>query len=195
VLVSATTAFSALVPVGPTLASRRDRRAQRRRLRRQDLLSARLAELAAISGLMEEAVEVVERGWVQGGWFSVTTPDGGRVLTAYDVGLAESNPVSGACLVGGVVHAGGGPAAVRSQLVQRSLDLVWHVLREDPARPVRWCPGPPVRLVHLLDLTTWNDAPGRTRGEVVGLLLASGRAADRQRELCLARQAEPASAF
>jgi hypothetical protein len=154
-----------------------------------------MAELHAIAGLLDQAVEVIDRGWVQGGWFSVSAPAGHQVLTAYDVGLAQDNPVIGACLVGGVVHAGGGPVAVRSQLVQRSLDLLWHVLREDPGRPVRWCPGPQLRMMRLLDLTTWNDDPARTRSEVVGLLLAARRTADLQRDLCRTAQVASASAF
>jgi hypothetical protein len=120
----------------------------------------------------------------------VATASGHRAVTAYDLGVAEDRPVIGACLVGAVVHAAGGPATVRSQLVQRTLDLAWHALREDPDRPVRWCPGPRVRMMRVLDLTHWNDAPARTQGEVVGLLLAAQRTADVQRDLCRAEQAE-----
>ena len=111
---------------------RRARWAERRRLKRQDALSSRLAELRAIGALLEQAAEVVEAGWVQGAWFTVATPGGDRAVTAYDMGLAVTQPVTGACLVGAVVQAAGGPAEVRSQLVQRSLDLAWHALREDP---------------------------------------------------------------
>ncbi len=103
--------------------------------------------------------------------------------------LTTDHPVTGACLVGAVVQAGGGPEAVRSQPVQRTLDLIWHSLREDAVRPVRWCPGPPVRAIHVLDLTHWNDAPDRTRGEVVELLRSSVAAADDQRERCRSEQA------
>lgn len=171
---------------------RHERRAERRRLQRQDELSGHLAELQAISALLERAVEVVGVGWVQGAWFTVATAGGRRTVTAYDLRLAEKRPVTGACLVGAVVQAGGGPAAVRSQLVQRTLDLAWHTLREDPERPVRWCPGPQVRMRRVLDLTHWNDAPGRTQSEVVDLLLAARRTAGVQRDLCRAEQAEPA---
>jgi hypothetical protein len=78
---------------------------------------------------------------------------------------------------------------VRSQPVQRALDLVWHSLREDAGQPVRWCPGSPARMMHVLDLTHWNDAPDRTRGDVVGLLRSSTASADVQRERCLTEQA------
>lgn len=155
----------------PLSRSRRgERRAERRRLGRVDALSARLAELHAIDDLLVRADVVVSASWVQGAWFAVTGAGGERAVTAYDLGLAMDHPVSGACLVGAVVHAAGGPASVRSQLLQRTLDLTWHALREDPRSPVAWCPGPTVRTLHVLDLTRWNDAPHRTQGDVLALL-------------------------
>lgn len=177
-------------PLDHLTRSRRQRRAERRRLKDHDALSSRLAELHAIRALLEQAAEVVSRGWVQGAWFTVAGASGRRAVTAYDLGAAQTRPVTGACLVGAVVHAAGGPAAARSQLVQRTLDLTWHALREDPGRPVRWCPGPRVRMMRVLELTHWNDAPERTQGQVVGLLVAAQRTADVQRDLCRADQAE-----
>ena len=166
----------------------RQRRATRRRLRRVDALSARLAELRAIEVLLDRAVPVVSGGWVQGAWFAVDAPPGERLVTAFDVRRAVDQQVTGACLVGAVVHAAGGPAVVRSQLVQRTLDLMWHALRDGPDQPVRWCPGPGVRLMSLLELTRWNDDPHRTKGEVVGLLHDAREAAGVQRDLCLAER-------
>ena len=178
-------------PFDHVVRSRRhERRAERRRLKKQDELSGRLAELHNIRALLGDAAEVVGGGWVQGAWFTVATASGRRDVTAYDLGVAEDRPVTGACLVGGVVQAGGGPATVRSQLVQRTLDLTWHTLREEPDRPVRWCPGPRVRMMRVVDLTHWNDAPGRTQREVVDLLLAARETADVQRDLCRAELAE-----
>jgi hypothetical protein len=46
----------------------------------------------------------------------------------------------------------------------------------------------------VLDLTHWNDAPTRTRDEVVDLLAAAQDTARAQRELCLAEQAGLAAA-
>jgi len=175
-------------PREQTRPGRQERRAQRRRARRQDVLSARLAELHAISSLLDDAADVVRMGWVQGGWFAVRTGDGERTVTAYDVGLATGRPVVGACLVGAVVHAAGGPAAVRTQLVQRTLDLLSHSLNEAPDEPVRWCPGPRVRMMGVLQLTHWNDAPERTRGEVLGLFERGRRTAEGQRALCSAER-------
>jgi hypothetical protein len=174
---------------------RRERRAARLRLRRVDALSAQLGELHTIRTLLEHATEIVLGGWVQGAWFAVDMGGSTRAVTAPEVRLTADHPVTGACLVGAVVQAGGGPSAVRSQPVQRALDLVWHSLRENPGQPVRWCPGPPVRMMHVLDLTHWNDAPDRTRGDVVGLLRSSVAMADAQRERCRSEQAVLARSF
>lgn len=168
---------------------RRERRAERQRLRRLDALSAQLAQLHAIRILLEQAAEVVRGGWIQGAWFAVDVGGRTRAVSAPEMRLTRDHAVTGACLVGAVVQAGGGPEAVRSQPVQRALDLVWHSLREDAGQPVRWCPGPPARMIHVLDLTHWNDAPDRTRGDVVGLLRSSAAAADVQRERCRSEQA------
>ena len=60
--------------------------------------------------------------------------------------------------------------------------LTWHVLREEAGRPVRWSPGPNLRMMTVLDLTHWNDAPERTQDEVVGLLVAAQHTAASQQE-------------
>ena len=151
-----------------TLPTRADRRADRRRLARCDAVSARLAELHAIGVVLAEAAALVDHGWVQDGWFSVATPRGQRLLTAYDVRHTVQQPVTGACLVGAIVHSSAMPAT--SQLVQRTLDLTWHALRDDSERPAVLCPAPPVRAMRLRDLTRWNDRPGRSQDEVVDLL-------------------------
>jgi hypothetical protein len=149
-------------------------------LKRQDRVSSHLAELYAVHDLLKQAVEVVGTGWLQRGWFTVMTVDGLRTVNAYNLDDAVEKPVVGACLVGSVVQGAGGPAAVGTQLVQRTLDLLWHTLREDPERSVRWCPDPQTRTLRVLDLTRWNDSPGRTRGEVVALLLAAQQTASRE---------------
>ncbi len=171
-----------------TWLNRRERRAERRRLKQQDALSAQLAELHAIRDLLDRAAEVVGRGWVQGAWFTVATADGTRAVTAYDLPVLGHRPVSGACLVGSVVEAAGGPATVRSQLVQRTLDVVGHALREDPSSPVHWCPGPRMRMLGVLELTHWNDAPERTQAEVIRLLEVSRRTVEVTRERCLSER-------
>ena len=159
--------------------SRTDRRLERRRLARQDEVAARLAELHRMRGLLQQAAVLVSAGWVQNAWFSVVDGRGGAVdLTAHDVDRATEEPVSGACLVGGIVHAAGGPRTVHSQLVQRTLDLTWHALHEDEQAHVRWCPAPPVRAAHVRDLTRWNDDPRRSVGDVRSLLDRAVRIVD-----------------
>ncbi len=176
-------------PQTSTRTTRRERRAERRRLMRLDALSAQQAELHAIGELLDDAAAVVGAGWIQGAWFNVETSGGSRPLTAYDVGLAEDLPVVGACLVGAVVQAAGGPASVRSQLVQHSLELTRHVLVE-PGGQVRWCPGPSLRMMTVLELTRWNDAPGRTSDEVIGLLVSARHSAAAQRQNCRVERME-----
>ncbi len=139
--------------------------------------------------MLARAATIVGEGWVQGAWFAVSTRSGERVVTGYDLRLLKNHPVTGACLVGAVVQAGGGPGAVRSQTVQRSLDLTWHTLREDSGHPVAWCPSPPVRTMQVLDLTHWNDAPRRTQAEVVDLLTAAQGTVAAERVRCLDERA------
>ena len=45
---------------------RRERRAARRRFRRVDAVSAQLAQLHVIRHLLEQAIDIVGGGWVQG---------------------------------------------------------------------------------------------------------------------------------
>jgi len=172
------------------LGRKRDRRSarqERRRLARRDAVAARLAELHHIRALLRDAEAVVSAGWVQNAWFAVRGTHGGQVaVTAHDLHLVAERPVSGACLVGGIVHAAGGPAAVHTQLVQRTLDLTWHALREDERQPVRWCPSPDVRAAHVRDLTRWNDQPRRTAEDIVSLLRSAEESAERQMGLCRA---------
>jgi hypothetical protein len=157
-------------------------------LKRQDTVSSHLAELHAVHDLLERGLEVIGTGWVQRGWFTVMTAEGLRAVTARNLDDAVEKPVVGACLVGSVVQGAGGPAAVRTQLVQRTLDLLWHTLREDPDRPVRWCPDPQTRTSRVLDLTRWNDSPARTHGDVVALLLAAEQTVNRERDRYRAEQ-------
>lgn len=173
---------------GRPRVNRRADRAERRRLATQDRLSAQLAELHRIRAVLTQAATVVSSGWVQHGWYSVPGSSGEqRLVTAHTMGVVDNEPISGACLVGAIVHAGGGPAAVQTQLVQRTLDLSWHTLYEDPHRPVRWCPAPAVRMAHVRDLTRWNDSPNRTVAQVGAFFTAAIDTTDAQRELVLAR--------
>jgi hypothetical protein len=178
-----------LAPIEPNSPIvRRIDRAERRRLARHDRDSARSAELHGIRALAQRAVALVSSGWVQHSWFAITNERGQtRMVSARDVWDVTSQPVSGACLVGAIVHAGGGPSVVHSQIVQRSLDLTWHTLYGDSRQPVRWCPPPAVRMANVRDLTAWNDHPTRTASDVEALLQSTARATAVQAELCRAR--------
>lgn len=165
--------------VAPRRRTRSEAGRVRRRLSEQDVIAARLAELHHIQVVLAEAADVVGTGWVQHGWFASHDEQGHRhVATAYDLHRTLDRPVVGACLVGAVVLAGGGPRAVHTQLVQRTLDLTWHTLAEDAHQPVHWCPSPPDRAAHVRDLTRWNDQPGRVSDDVTTLLHATSGAAD-----------------
>ncbi len=114
--------------------------------RRSDATQARLAELTDLQRLLTGAREVIERGWIQHAWFAYLDEHGrtrkASSAAAMDV---QGRPLVGACLVGSIVSAAGGPHAVHSQPVQRALDVVWHALAADEGQPVLWCPAPDVR--------------------------------------------------
>lgn len=167
--------------------NRHDRTRLRRELRDQDRVSAKLAELHAIDSLLADATHIIERGWLQHGWFSYDDPSGGsHTVTCYSRRVERTvdlERVTSTCLVGGIVHAAGGPAQARSQLVQRSIDLTWHAAFRGQHEDVRWCPSPPERAGHVIDLAHWNDDPGRTAEDTTALLVQARGLARTEAEL------------
>jgi hypothetical protein len=159
----------------------RARRRARRRLAEQDRLGAQLAELIQIRDLVAAAREVVAAGWVKDAWF-VSHDVEGRPHTLDFMAARRMGhvPVDRACLVGAILHAGGGVASADTQLVQRTFDLTWHTIYRSAADPVRWCPAPPIRAQQLLDLVQWNDRPSRTGADVETLLHSVEQAAMRE---------------
>jgi hypothetical protein len=156
-------------------------RQERRRLVAADRRSARLAELHLMIEILDDAEDLVSANWVQHGWFAFRDERGRRqVAIALALHRMAGRPVEGACLVGAVVQGGGGPERARTQLVQRTLDLVWHTRFRGTAEPVRWCPGPVARAAQVRELTRWNDQPGRTATEVATLLAATRAAVLRE---------------
>jgi hypothetical protein len=134
-------------------------------------MGAHLAELHRIQNMLAGARAVVTSGWLQNGWYAYRTEPGSQPMaSAQSLRRMAGTPVSGACLVGAIVQAGGGLAAARTQTVQRALDLTWHTLHGPDHQPVHWCPAPPVRNAHIRDLTRWNDQPGRSPDDVAALL-------------------------
>lgn len=128
--------------------------------------------------VLERARVIVERGWLQNGWYVArpTAPAPARGLRRL---LAARSPdvdeVRQACLVGAVAvaaHGGTGRVDVGGD-AGPVLDLVWDTLGEaalpGPGAAGRAVP-PAVRVSRMRELVRWNDAPGRTRGEVLDLL-------------------------
>jgi len=164
-----------------TPAGWRARRRARRRLAEQDFLGARLAELVQIRDLVAAAREVVAAGWVKDAWFVSHDAQGKPRSVDFMAARRMGNvPVDRACLVGAILHAGGGVASADTQLVQRTFDLTWHTIHRRPSDPVHWCPAPPIRAQQLRDLVQWNDRAERTGDDVEALLRNVEQAAVRE---------------
>jgi hypothetical protein len=121
-------------------------------------------QLAVLEGARAE----LEVGWVQGGWWSVTSADGDRLLVT---GAAGGSPahVDGACLVGALAR--GGPYVGRA--VDAVYDALWASRGQAPQSgpaglpPV---PSPEVRQARVRTLTQWNDQAERTQEEVLAVV-------------------------
>jgi len=170
-----------LLPARPESppVSWRDRRRVRAVARGVDQRRALRARLDAARVVIAAAADVVADGWIQNAWYQVRDDtDAVRTVTADNLGQLECSPVLSACLVGAVVHAAGGRYAAHDQVTGDSLDLVWDAAFAGDRRfGVGLSPPPSVRSLRVLDLTRWNDRPGRCVGEVLELLeAADGRA-------------------
>jgi hypothetical protein len=149
----------------------RGRWRERRRLIEQDRHAAHQAQLYVLRALLADASDLVKTGWVQHCWFSITDADGRtRRIGAPNLHELEGHPVTGVCLVGGIVQAAGGISRAGTQPVHHAIDLTWATLYDEQ---MRCRPSPPVRLAHIQDLTRWNDAAPRTRDDVAALLTAA----------------------
>jgi hypothetical protein len=128
------------------------RRGQSRQLRLRDQISARLAELDQIACILNDAADLVRVGWLQDSWFAYRDHTGRiRPVNASNAKQMTGHPIVGACLVGAIVQAGGGLPQVRTQLVQRALDLTWHTLFKTPSELVHRTPAPEMRRHHVQD--------------------------------------------
>jgi hypothetical protein len=162
--------------------------AERRRLARQDRIPAQLAELRAARALFADAATVVGTAWIQNGWFAYRDERGReRLVGPHNLHDIEGRQLTGACLVGAIVQAGGGLSAARTGPVHRALDLTWQALFS-VTEPLGHCPSPALRTARVRDLTRWNDRPSRTATEVTALLgtadrVAAGQLALMHREL------------
>jgi hypothetical protein len=136
-----------------------------------------LAQLDRQLAVLEEARAELEAGWVQGGWWTVSSADGSpRLVTGPAVAGGHPDRVDGVCLVGALVRTGSSlPEA--SQDVGRAVDAVYDALwaargQPGPSRPGGLPPVPPpdVRLARVRTLTQWNDQAGRTQAEVLAVV-------------------------
>jgi hypothetical protein len=169
------------VDVGVSSLGWRAKRRLARQLRLRDETSARLAELHRVAEILDQAADMIGGGWLQHSWFAYLDDTGQtQIVTAHNAHQMTGRPVVGACLVGAVVQAGGGMPNVRTQAVQRALDLTWNVLFEVPSQPNHWTPAPEVRRRQVRDLTRWNDHPNRTAPQAESLLRRSATAATSQ---------------
>jgi hypothetical protein len=169
---------SRTVDVEDDRPSWRVRRRRIRQLRLQDETSARLAELDHMNEILSQAADLIGGGWLQHSWFAYLDDHGRtRTVTAHNVDRLAGRPVVGACLVGAIVQAGGGLSNVRSQAVQRAVDLTWHTLHEIQLRENHWTSAPEIRMDRVRDLTRWNDHPTRTAPHAEALLRRTATAA------------------
>jgi hypothetical protein len=140
----------------------------RRRLMPPPSAELILAQLNGQLAVLEGARAELEAGWVQGGWWSVTSADGDRQLVTGDAGGSPAQ-IDGACLVGALAR--GGPYA------GRAVDAVYDALWASRGQASQAAPGglppvpaPEIRLARVRMLTQWNDRAERTQEEVLAVV-------------------------
>lgn len=127
--------------------------------------------------VLDDARAVIERGWLQHGWYVVQTPPlpaGRRLLRSQPVPVPDD--LGAACLVAAVAvaaHSGGSRPDVVGD-AGPVIDIVWDALQESTGRAGRSATGRAapreVRVSRMRDLVHWNDAAGRTRRDVLELV-------------------------
>jgi hypothetical protein len=127
-----------------------------------------LAQLNRQLAVLEGARAVLEVGWVQGRWWSVSSTDGGHRLVTGDAGGSLAH-VDGACLVGALAQAGS------SLDVGRAVDAVYDALWASRGQPTQSgglppVPSPEVRRARVRTLIQWNDRAERTQEEVLAVV-------------------------
>jgi hypothetical protein len=115
---------------------------------------------------------VLERGWLQNGWYR-TAP---RPLRQRLLGPTPGpDGIEAACLVAAVAVAGhsGGAFTHVDRDSGPAVDRVWEAMQETRQGSYETPPGavaPIVRRARMRELVRWNDASGRTRADVLGLV-------------------------
>jgi hypothetical protein len=136
-----------------------------------------LRGIGHVLDVLEAARAVIERGWLRNGWYIVDTPPrsaGRRLLRPDPVPVPDD--IGAACLVAAVAvaaHSGGSRPDVVGD-AGPVIDIVWDTLQESMGRSGPGVSGRPapseVRVSRMRDLVRWNDAPGRTRQDVLNLV-------------------------
>jgi len=136
-----------------------------------------LAQLNRQLAVLEGARAELETGWVQGGWWAVSSADGGPILVAGYTAAGDSpDRVEGVCLVGALMHAGSRRPGAASE-VGHAIDAVYDALWSSHGQPGGPLPGglppvppPDVRQARVRTITQWNDRAGRTQAEVLAVV-------------------------
>lgn len=142
-------------------------------------VDGRLHRLARVRDTLERARELlVHDGWTAGGWFTVRAGDGTRGVSTVEALALRRAPaadeVVGSCLVGALLRLADDPDTSTSiRDVWSTVDELHEALREQQGQwavPVGRVLPPGERYGRLRDLTRFNDAPGRTRQQVLDLV-------------------------
>jgi len=137
-----------------------------------------LWRLDRIRDTLEQARTVIaQQGWTSGGWFTVQHPSGQPRVVAATEAFALRDPrraVLGSCLIGTLVRLADDPDSAPSvQDAWGCVDELYEAMHErlghDSFPPGRSYPHEQ-RRARMQALTAWNDAPGRTREQVLDLL-------------------------
>ena len=143
-----------------------------------DPRQAWLRRLDRVRAALEQGrVDLQHDGWIGGAWFGVADQRGGVRPVSTTEAFALLSPrasVNGACLVGALLRRSADPDRATSvadvwgcvdELVESVHEQAGHT-----AFPPGRCYAPAQRQARLQTLTVWNDAPGRTRSEVLALM-------------------------
>jgi hypothetical protein len=147
-------------------------RGRLRPARRDDELE-RLRRLEGASALLERARALVAEGWVQDAFYVVRGRSGEtRPVSPFGLLLLTRTDVVGACLVGAVAHSSASiDRRDRRGQAALAVDMLWQTLAEAPAVAGPSDTGhPAARAARVRELAQWNDEPGRSREDVLGLL-------------------------
>jgi hypothetical protein len=148
-------------------------------------------QLAVLEGARAE----LEVGWVQGGWWSVTSADGNQRLVSGFAAAGGGRPdhVDGSCLVGALARTGSHSDVGRA--VDAVYDALWASRGQPAPAGLPPVPSPEVRQARVRTLTRWNDRAGRTREEVLAVVdRAISATIMNQMTAPRSAQAEPAGA-